>query len=179
MYALFDFGDFVHGPEDRGDPYIQMLSTTDPAEAHSDFVTVRLEGIDKTGFQRLNAAKTDGPPAKKTETKNIIYFALAVTAVALAVIIGIVSLVIMIRRRRRISAGVYKPLHDPASASMQTAGAGPILSAPSAPYNPAYNQHQYYNTPYASQTLYDPVPNPAMNQNSQYPSPWDPPKPHH
>ncbi|SJL07766.1 uncharacterized protein ARMOST_11116 [Armillaria ostoyae] len=48
VYAVFNFGDFVAGGNDttiRGDPYIQLLSTTDPAEAHSDFVTVRLSGV--------------------------------------------------------------------------------------------------------------------------------------
>ncbi|PBK75119.1 acid protease [Armillaria solidipes] len=48
VYAVFNFGDFVAGGNDttiRGDPYIQFLSTTDPAEAHSDFVTVRLSGL--------------------------------------------------------------------------------------------------------------------------------------
>ncbi|KAK0441623.1 aspartic peptidase domain-containing protein [Armillaria borealis] len=48
VYAVFNFGDFVASGNDttiRGDPYIQLLSTTDPAEAHSDFVTVRLSGL--------------------------------------------------------------------------------------------------------------------------------------
>ncbi|SJL07765.1 uncharacterized protein ARMOST_11115 [Armillaria ostoyae] len=47
VYAVFNFGDFVAGGNDttiRGDPYVQFLSTTDPAEAHSDFVAVRLSG---------------------------------------------------------------------------------------------------------------------------------------
>ncbi|KAK0441622.1 aspartic peptidase domain-containing protein [Armillaria borealis] len=47
VYTVFNFGDFVPGGNDttiRGDPYIQFLSTTDPAEAHSDFVAVRLSG---------------------------------------------------------------------------------------------------------------------------------------
>ncbi|PBK97383.1 acid protease, partial [Armillaria gallica] len=44
VYAVFNYGDFVAGGNDttiRGDPYVQLLSTTDPAEAHSDFVAVR------------------------------------------------------------------------------------------------------------------------------------------
>ncbi|KAK0464237.1 aspartic peptidase domain-containing protein [Desarmillaria tabescens] len=47
VYAVFNFGDFVGNGSDisnRGDPYIQLLSTTDPTEAHSDFVTARLSG---------------------------------------------------------------------------------------------------------------------------------------
>ncbi|KAK0221601.1 aspartic peptidase domain-containing protein [Armillaria fumosa] len=48
VYAVFNFGDFVAGGNDttiRGDPYVQFLSTTDPAEAHSDFVAVRLNDL--------------------------------------------------------------------------------------------------------------------------------------
>ncbi|KAK0243958.1 aspartic peptidase domain-containing protein [Armillaria nabsnona] len=47
VYTVFNYGDFVAGGNDttvRGDPYIQFLSTTDPTEAHSDFVAVRLSG---------------------------------------------------------------------------------------------------------------------------------------
>ncbi|KAK0187820.1 aspartic peptidase domain-containing protein [Armillaria mellea] len=48
VYAVFNYGDFVAGGNDitiRGDPYVQLLSTTDPAEAHSDFVAVRSRGF--------------------------------------------------------------------------------------------------------------------------------------
>ncbi|KAK0243960.1 aspartic peptidase domain-containing protein [Armillaria nabsnona] len=48
VYAVFNHGDFVADGNDttiRGDPYVQFLSTTDPAEAHSDFVAVRLDGL--------------------------------------------------------------------------------------------------------------------------------------
>ncbi|PBK97380.1 acid protease [Armillaria gallica] len=48
VYAVFNYGDFVAGGNDttvREDPYVQLLSTTDPAEAHSDFVAVRLSGL--------------------------------------------------------------------------------------------------------------------------------------
>ncbi|KAK0243957.1 aspartic peptidase domain-containing protein [Armillaria nabsnona] len=48
VYTVFNYGDFVAGGNDttiRGDPCVQFLSTTDPAEAHSDFVAVRLSGL--------------------------------------------------------------------------------------------------------------------------------------
>ncbi|KAK0504253.1 aspartic peptidase domain-containing protein [Armillaria luteobubalina] len=48
VYTVFNFGDFVAGGNDtanRGDPYIQLLSTTDPAEAHSDFVATTSYGF--------------------------------------------------------------------------------------------------------------------------------------
>ncbi|KAK0504252.1 aspartic peptidase domain-containing protein [Armillaria luteobubalina] len=48
VYAVFNYGDFVANGNDttiRGDPYVQLLSTTDPAEAHSDFVAVRMKDL--------------------------------------------------------------------------------------------------------------------------------------
>ncbi|KAK0504254.1 aspartic peptidase domain-containing protein [Armillaria luteobubalina] len=48
VYTVFNYGDFVAGGNDttiRGHPYVQFLSTTDPAEAHSDFVAVRLNNL--------------------------------------------------------------------------------------------------------------------------------------
>jgi hypothetical protein len=32
VYALFDFGDFTGNGQEKGDPYVQFLSTTDPAQ---------------------------------------------------------------------------------------------------------------------------------------------------
>lgn len=49
-YTLFDYGDWVKDSSvDRNDPYVQMMSVTDKASAHSDFVKVRLAGVDTTG----------------------------------------------------------------------------------------------------------------------------------
>lgn len=48
VYTLFDYGDFT-SPNDTSTtdpPYIQLLSVTEPVEAHRDFVTVRLGGVD-------------------------------------------------------------------------------------------------------------------------------------
>ena len=48
------FGDFVDGSLSKvGDPFIQLHSITDPAEAHQDFVQQRLGGVDTTGSQHL------------------------------------------------------------------------------------------------------------------------------
>jgi hypothetical protein len=49
-YTLFDFGNFAdETSNDRGAPYVQLLSVTNPTAAHADFVTVRLNGQDTTG----------------------------------------------------------------------------------------------------------------------------------
>jgi hypothetical protein len=35
VYMLMNYGDFIIGTTDRADPYVQFLSTTDPAEGIS------------------------------------------------------------------------------------------------------------------------------------------------
>ncbi|KAL7281692.1 hypothetical protein ACG7TL_005010 [Trametes sanguinea] len=53
-YILMSFGDFVDGSVTQaGEPYVQLRSLTDPAEAHEDFVQQRLGGVDTTGSQKL------------------------------------------------------------------------------------------------------------------------------
>jgi len=43
VYLLINFGDFVDGSVDTtADPYVQLLSVTNPAAAHAEFVNVRL-----------------------------------------------------------------------------------------------------------------------------------------
>lgn len=62
VYAIFNYGDFIAGGNDtsnRGNPYLQFLSTTDPSEAHSDFVAVRLNGNDTTGGQTFNGTSSN------------------------------------------------------------------------------------------------------------------------
>lgn len=45
VYLLVDYGDFVDGSMNTiADPYVQLLSITDPTAAHADFVNVRLNG---------------------------------------------------------------------------------------------------------------------------------------
>ncbi|GLB38617.1 putative peptidase A1 family protein [Lyophyllum shimeji] len=53
VYALIDYGDFIVGSDGRDAPYVQFLSTTDLAEAHTDFVKIRLDGVDTTANQTL------------------------------------------------------------------------------------------------------------------------------
>ena len=48
-YVLFDYGDWVSdSSNDRQDPYIQLLSTTNKTQAHLDFVQIRMNGIDSS-----------------------------------------------------------------------------------------------------------------------------------
>ncbi|KAG8982767.1 hypothetical protein FRB93_007809 [Tulasnella sp. JGI-2019a] len=42
-YTLFDYGNFLYeSPKDSAAPYIQLLSLANPADAHADFVNVRV-----------------------------------------------------------------------------------------------------------------------------------------
>ncbi|KZS90408.1 acid protease, partial [Sistotremastrum niveocremeum HHB9708] len=48
-YTLINFGDFVDvNSSVTADPYIQLLSLTDPGQAHQDFVSTRLNNVDTT-----------------------------------------------------------------------------------------------------------------------------------
>src|SRR5882757_11035664 len=50
FYTLFDYGNFVSDTSnDRGDPYVQLLSLTNPTTALADFVKARMNGTDTTG----------------------------------------------------------------------------------------------------------------------------------
>jgi hypothetical protein len=72
-YTLFDFGDFVSDVKsDTGPPFVQMLSLTDAAAAHADFVKVRLNGVDSSGdaaHALLPAAQAQHSPQTDAEKK--------------------------------------------------------------------------------------------------------------
>ncbi|THH26418.1 hypothetical protein EUX98_g7772 [Antrodiella citrinella] len=67
-YMLVNFGDFVdNAGKNTTDPYVQLLPTTDLAEAHNDFVSARLNGIDNTGnFHLLPASVL--PPSDEQDS---------------------------------------------------------------------------------------------------------------
>lgn len=65
MYLLINFGDFVDGSVDTtADPYVQLLSVTDPAAAHAEFVNVRLNHTGAT------VSSTPTPPVNKAFDSN-------------------------------------------------------------------------------------------------------------
>lgn len=72
-YTLLDFGNWIENSDDQGDPYIQLLSVTNPATAHSDFVTSRLGGVDTTGDSKwylLPADQMQHSPVSEEEKKK-------------------------------------------------------------------------------------------------------------
>ncbi|KZT19519.1 acid protease [Neolentinus lepideus HHB14362 ss-1] len=76
-YTLLDFGDFVKDAStDPGDPFVQLLPLTNNASAHTDFVQVRLNGVDTTGdaahallpaSQMQHSPETEGEKKKERE----------------------------------------------------------------------------------------------------------------
>ncbi|KAF5369279.1 hypothetical protein D9758_002639 [Tetrapyrgos nigripes] len=63
-YALFNYGDFVDGSTaNTAAPYIQLLSISDKAKIHQDFVNARLTGGPSTGNSGgSNSGSTTGIP---------------------------------------------------------------------------------------------------------------------
>lgn len=133
---MLDYGDFIDGSAaNTSHPYVQVLSTTDPAQAHADFVATRLNGTDTTGSQHF----TGSGSGSNTKSSNFFQkYKIPIFAVAavggILVFLGAVHLV---TRRRKPS---YRPLYDPAPAAM------PMQHVTG--YNTGYNT----GTPYPDQT---------------------------
>ncbi|KAI4520714.1 acid protease [Schizophyllum commune Loenen D] len=74
VYTLMDFGDWVPtSSNDRGHPFMQLLSVTDPDSAHQDFVTKRLDGTDTTGDDKwalLPESQKQSSPVSDEEKKK-------------------------------------------------------------------------------------------------------------
>ncbi|KAF8158193.1 aspartic peptidase domain-containing protein [Crassisporium funariophilum] len=95
VYTLFDYGDYIDNSPDLMDPYIQMLSITNMTEAHQDFVTVRLNGVDTTGTRGLK------DPSASSKPRTTMYYIVA--AVAVVAILFAVAIFFILRARRRRS----------------------------------------------------------------------------
>jgi len=109
MYAFLNYGDFIDGsPSNTADPYIQFLSTTDAAKAHTEFVAQRLNGKDTTGHQSKPNNSSVGSKTKSFFQKYKVPILGAAAVVGAAAIAGIVWSVV----RRRKPA--YRPLYEPA-----------------------------------------------------------------
>jgi len=74
-YTLLDYGDWIKDSSvDQGDPFVQLLSVTDAAAAHKDFVKIRLSGVDTTGDSAhalLPANQMQHSPVSKEEKKKM------------------------------------------------------------------------------------------------------------
>ncbi|KAJ7704726.1 aspartic peptidase domain-containing protein [Mycena olivaceomarginata] len=152
VYTLINFGDFIADSTNKADPYIQFLSITDPAEAHSDFVKVRLNGTDDQPSVLSHNGSTDNnndsssSPSKKT----YIIIGAAVLGAIVLLLIG----AFIFKRSRSKQRGVYRPLHLPAPGAGQPqmyqqqplyGGANPPVYNADRPYDPPQEHVPYHN----------------------------------
>jgi hypothetical protein len=134
VYALFDYGNFIEdSSNDRGDPYVQLLSLTDPATAHADFVKARLNGTDTTGSPSkalLPASQESHSPISASEKKQHVVGAVArnwpyILTGCILFLISVAGCCIYTcccRRRRKNVQGFiknpYQSIQDPAPPPM-------------------------------------------------------------
>ena len=156
MYVLLNYGDFIDGStSNTANPYVQFLSTTDPAAAHADFVATRLQGKDTSGSQHNTGSGSSGNSGSSSKSFFQKYKYPIIAGAAL-VVLGLVSTAIFLMTRRRRKA-TYRPLFEPAPA-------GDMQMQYVAGYNPA-PAPQYAPPPMGSQ--YGPP-----TTGPQYADPW-------
>ncbi|KAI0630356.1 acid protease [Trametes polyzona] len=129
-YMLINFGDYVDGKADKvHDPYIQLLPITDPAEAHNDFVQMRMGGIDRSGDLKLRPAlpdtneEDDDPENGSSSEDNIKKYLPYIIAGSVAG--GLILLSLILYAIFGGSSKKYRPLHDPAPAGLPGANDRP------------------------------------------------------
>lgn len=136
VYLLINYGDFVDGAQTKTSPYVQLLSTTDPASAHLDFINVRLGGTDTTGSQVFAPAATSSADDLEDIHKSSDY---AKTATIVGVVTGTVFLVASCvivfsmyqhRQRRRLAPATDFFTANMGSTSHDTAYRPLLLPAP-------------------------------------------------
>jgi len=110
VYLLLDYGDFTDGnTSNTAAPYVQILSTTNPAAAHADFVATRLGGVDTTGSQHISS------PGSKSGSKGFFQrFRIPIFVGAAVGGVAMLTGAVWLTAKRRKPA--YRPLYDPAPA---------------------------------------------------------------
>ena len=135
VYLLVDVGDFVNDDiSTTNPPYVQLLSTTDPASAHQAFVNARLGGKDTTGSQAAllppgtqqqppSSTSNSSPSSSKPFYKQTWFIIAAIAAGAVVVLSILFSFIrgCLSRRQSRVrneaafipmmaGPGSYRPL---------------------------------------------------------------------
>ncbi|KAJ7159735.1 aspartic peptidase domain-containing protein [Mycena filopes] len=143
VYTLINFGDFVADSTSKADPYIQLLSITDPAEAHSDFVKQRLGGVDTTTSVRTQSPSTDNDDddddSGKSKTKYYIIAGCVGGGILLLVLVAL--MLFKPGRSRGGRGGSYRQLHLPSPGS---GGPSPMYQQNTAA---SYNPDRPYDPP--------------------------------
>jgi hypothetical protein len=124
-YLLINYGDYVDGTTTKKQPYVQLLSITDPTAAHLDFVNTRLGGTDTTGMQRFDdttpVSHTDNV-ANTFDRQQRLIVIIGVVAGSVFLLAVLIGLYLAIRRRysrhlhlgpdlSMVGVGLYHPLH--------------------------------------------------------------------
>ncbi|KJA21229.1 hypothetical protein HYPSUDRAFT_140963 [Hypholoma sublateritium FD-334 SS-4] len=94
VYSFFNFGKYTQNSTTIEEPYIQLLSITDLAEAHSDFVTIRLGGIDTTASRKLI-------PTTSSSSKHRTTYYIVAGVLGALVLSAIVAFTVLRSARRR------------------------------------------------------------------------------
>ncbi|KAI0270006.1 aspartic peptidase domain-containing protein [Gloeopeniophorella convolvens] len=113
VYLLINSGDFVDGTKTKAAPFAQLLSVTDPAAAHLDFVNVRLNGADTTGDQMFTAPAPDTPVPDDSDNKSFFSRHQTLIIILIAAVGGVVLLIFIVlaflswrrQRNRRLGPG--------------------------------------------------------------------------
>jgi hypothetical protein len=136
---LLNYGDFIDGSVyNSSDPYAQILSTTDPASAHADFVATRLGGKDTTGSQSFRGSGS-GSGSGSSKKKSGFFQKYRIPIFAVAAVGGIAAFlgaVYFVTRRRKTT---YRPLYEAAPA-----GAMPMQHVT------GYNSGAQYSDPWTN-----------------------------
>ena len=103
-YTLFDYGDFIPSSDEKDPPYMQLLSITEPSEAHADFVAIRLGGIDVTPRPLTNSTKTrtDSGDDDKAKSKRTHAAAIGAGVAVIGVLLIVAALMVVRARRRKL-----------------------------------------------------------------------------
>lgn len=147
VYLVLNFGDFIDGStSNTANPYVQILSTTNPSAAHTDFVATRLGGKDTTGSQTFKG-KGSGSGSGNNNSGFFQKYRIPIFVIAaLGGIAAFLSAVYIVTRRRR---SAYRPLQDPAPVAMPMQHVtGYNAGYNNAGYNAGYNTGAPYSDPW-------------------------------
>ena len=149
VYLLIDYGDFIEGTSNTDNPYVQLLSMTNPAEAHADFVATRLGGKDNSGSNPKSSPGPSPSPGQGSKAKGLFEkyrIPILAGAAAIGALLLLTTAFYLFRSRRP----AYRPIVDPAPAgSMQMyTVAGYNAGAQPAPDYNNYNNYAPYADPW-------------------------------
>ena len=153
VYLLINYGDFVDGTTNKAPPFAQLLSLTNAAAAHLEFVQARLDGVDTTGMQVFTDQPVSSPAASNNDgrqTRMIVIY--GVIAGSLILVFFTVTACIIMKRRRRHHSNTRSNFAADTGLSYNHTAYHSLQDAPSG----EPNQVQGYYTEVGQASMYDP-----------------------